>query len=180
MIEYIEKAIELVSERNQFKTPNLLTEEIQHAIIINQEQAIETAEGLCKVLTFWIEAYSKELIDFSFTEYYKLCIDKGYIVQSQSGLYTWMALSLDDFADRFDIEISEIGSFRKFCNYKKNDEFLGTLRIKSKSGGLHSLVAFRNQAGQLKIADTSSRGIDVDLHKHINENNFKYFTEMIV
>ena len=178
MIEYIERAIDLVRERNQYKTPNLLTAEIQDALILNESQAIDTAKKICKVLTFWVEGFSKDLIDMDFTEFYKHCIDQKYIVQDSKGLYVWMALSFEDMAEKFDIEVNTIDNFRAFTKYKNKDEFLGVIRIKSASGGKHSIITYRNSGNKLKISDTYRRGIDVNFFDYITEDNFLYFNEM--
>ena len=175
MIKAIETANDLVRRYSQIKTPNELTDQIQKGIVLNQDQACETAEGICKAVTFWIEAYSKDLIDMPFGEFYGYCCQKGYITKSDmTDLYTWVALSIEDLADKFDISVDRIKDFRQLERFEK-DEWLGTVR---KFRSWHSMIAFRNMDGKLRLSDTWNRGIDKPFFDYINEDNFKYLTIM--
>ena len=175
MIKAIETANDLVRRYNQFKTPNELTDQIIEATGITQDKACDTAEAICKVVTFWIEATAKELIDMTFSEFYKHCIKKGYITRSEkTGLYTWMALSVEELAKKFDIMVDKISDFEEIGNIS-NDEWLGTVR---KDHSWHSMICFKNLDSRMRISDTSKRGIDQPFYKSIDEDNFKYITIM--
>jgi hypothetical protein len=175
----IERAIELVSARNQYRTPNLLTDEIQEGANVSQEVAVRTARGICKILTFWIEAHSKDLIDESFPEFYSDCIRKGYITKSGSGIYTWMALNIEPLGALYNIDVNTVNSFEEFAEYKRDEVFLGTVRI-SAGSGLHSIVCGRNAGGFARLHDTSTRGTDENLFEFVTPDNFKYFTEFVI
>lgn len=178
MVEYIEKAIDLTKKYNQFKSKNDLIIDIVNVIDnINESQAEATAGAICKVITFWIEAYSKELIDLEFIEFYDNAIQNKEVVRDKDDKYVWCSLELEDWGEKYDITINRIKSFNQFVNYKRDSEFLGIVRIETK-GGYHSIIAYRDASGKLKISDTGRRGIDVNLFDYVNEENFKYFTEM--
>lgn len=179
MIEYIEKAIDLTKKYSQLKSKNHLIMDIMNVCECDEDTAEETAEAICKVVTFWIEAFSKELFDYEFIEYYQKCLDSDYVIKDKRGYYTYLALTLAQLAEKYDFEIKEINSFQEFCNYKKNEEFLGIVRIKTKSG-MHSIICYRDASGKLKLSDTWDRGYDVDFFKFVNEDNFKYFTELSI
>lgn len=179
MIEYIETAIDLTKKYNQFKSKNDLIIDIVNVTDADEIQAESTAASICKVLTFWIEAYSKNLTDYEFIEFYDDCITHGYVIKDKKGFYTYLALSLDKLAEKYDISLYKINSFKDFVNYKRNDEFMGTVRIE-KNDNMHSIICYRDAGGKLKISDTGRRGIDVNLFDFINEDNFKYCTIMEV
>ena len=175
MIKAIETANDLVRRYNQFRTPNELTDEIQRATDINQDEACETAEAICKVETFWIEAFSKGLTDMAFFEFYEYCIKHGYVVKSgKTGLYAYLALSVEDLADKFDIAVDKFSDFREVEKIDPN-EWLGIVR---KDHSWHSMICFKNMDSKLRISDTSKRGIDKPFFDYITEENFKYITIM--
>src|SRR5690606_22720439 len=112
--------------------------------------------------------YSKELIDIDFPEFYKNCIDEKYVVKDKHGFYTYLALTLEQLADKFDIQLYEIKTFPELQSYCRNEEFLGTVRIE-KNNNMHSMICYRNAAGKLRISDTGRRGIDINLFDYVNE-----------
>ena len=179
MVEYIEKSIDLTRNYNQFKSRNDLICDIIDVLDVTEDIAEDTAAAICKVVTFWIEAYSKGLIDIDFPEFYKKCIDEKYVVKDKHGFYTYLALSLEQLADKFDIQLYEIKTFPELQSFCRNEEFLGTVRIEKKNN-MHSMICYRNADGRLRISDTGRRGIDVNLFEFVNEENFKYCTVMEV
>lgn len=179
MIEIITKASELVQRFNQINTPNELTEEIQIATGCTEADAIKTAKTICKVICFYIEAYSKGFIDTSFSEFYRECIRRKYIIKNRvDGAYTYLALTLFDMSKRFDIPLHEEYNFERFCEYSPDDEFIGTVRI-DRYGSMHSMICYRDLSGKLKLDDTYRRGIGVNFFDFVDDRNFKYYTEFV-
>lgn len=177
----INKLNEDVQIRNQFpKKPNLLTNELITATGFDSKKAMKLQQSVCKALTFWLEGFNKNLLNLDFTAYYKKCIDNNWIRKDDA----WLNLEFGfvdnvlktEFADKFNIKVFGINNYDEFISWaNKQDHFLGTLRIVSKSGGKHSLETYK-QDSKLYISDTSSRGIGTLFSKEINSKNFIYFT----
>ena len=175
-----------VAIRNQkvFDKSNVLLYELVNATGCTIPQAKDTAASVCKWLTFGLESIAKGLIQMDVQSYFKFCVEQGYVRGSDG----WLNLNYGivdgvfktDLADKFNIQAKAFATYAEFMAYANTQtEFLGTLRIVSKTGGKHSLICYKG-GGNLYISDTSYRGIHVLFSDHIDVNNFIYYTEMIV
>ena len=172
-----------IEQRNQFpQKPNLLTQELITATSFDTKQALKLQSSVCKAITFWFEAKHKSLLDMDFASYYKHCIDNNYIRKEDA----WINLEFGysngilktEYADKFNIGVSGCPDYKSFIEWSKSQtEFLGTLRIVSKTGGKHSLICYK-KADKIFISDTSSRGIASPFDVYITSMNFIYFTSL--
>lgn len=183
MTALIKSLREMIIPRNQFefKSNNVLLGEVKTAFGYNDVDAKIFISSICKLLTFYIEAYVKGFLVIDVVTFLRVCVNSGWVkkedayVNESLGFYD--GVFQKSLAEKFKINAMGIGSYEEFITWSLTQkEFIGTLRIQNKSKtGKHSLIVYKNE-GNMFIDDTSSRGIDEPFEKHINIDNFVYFT----
>lgn len=172
--------------RNQFNYDkhNVLINELIFATGLSKNDAQYCAHSVCKWITFGIEGIYKGLITTDLKTYFKTCIDNGWVRASDGWLFESYGVSEGEFkhtfADKFNIVSQAFATLTEFKAFADTqDDLITTLRIKSFSGGYHSLLCYKINGSQIYISDTSSRGIAQFMDHFINDQNFVYATCMI-
>jgi len=171
--------------RNQFifNSINVLLPEVKTAFGYNDINAKKFIASICKLITFWFEAYYKNLFSYDVISFLRKCVNEGIIRKEDAylneSLGFYDGIFQKSFAEKFNINATGMNNYKNFIIWAlKQKEFVGTLRIiNSKETGKHSLIVYK-QNNSLFISDTSSRGIGVPFEKFINEKNFIYFTSL--
>ena len=171
--------------RNQFKydANNVLLDELTYATGLTGDAVKRLATSVCKEITFGLEAIAKGLIKTDIKTYFKDCVDKGYVRKEDGWLNESWGISNGvfehSFGDKFNITAQAFASYNEFIGYANTqDNLVCTLRIKSMTGGYHSLICYKLNGSQLYISDTSSRGVAVLFDHFINASNLIYITCM--
>jgi len=176
-----------IATRNQFvfDSKNLLLKEVKTAFEFNDIQAKKSIGSICKLITFGLEAISKNLIEDSVIAFLSKCKNNHWIKPEDSyllesfGFYDGVFQIL--FAKKFGIDVIGSNNYEEFITWSLTQtEFIGTLRIiNAKKTGRHSLIVYKIN-GIMFISDTSNRGIGVLFEDYININNFIYFTSLCI
>lgn len=171
-----------VKKRNQFVfgKENVILPEVKTAFGYKDVQAKRFISSICKLITFWFELNSKELSTLDVVGFLRKCVAEGWVRKEDAyineALGYYDGVFLKTLATKFGVDAIGVNGFQEFLDWAETQgDFVGTIRIISKSGGRHSLICYK-QNGKLYISDTSSRGIGVDFFKHINKDNFVYYT----
>ena len=173
-----------VKKRNQFvfDKANILLPEVKTAFGYNDVQAKKFISSICKLITFWFELNSKELSTLDVVGFLRKCVAEGWVrkddayINESLGYYD--GVFQKTLATKFGVDAIGVNGYDEFIKWADaQGDFVGTIRIISKTGGRHSLICYK-QNGKLFISDTSSRGIGVDFHIHINKENFVYYTQL--
>jgi len=174
-----------IKKRNQavYDKINVLLPEVKTAFGYNDVQAKRFISSICKLITFWFELNYKGLSTLDVVTFLRKCVAEGWVrkddafVNESLGFYD--GIFLKTLATKFGVDAIGVNGFDEFLAWAETQgDFVGTIRIISKSGGRHSLICYKLN-GKLYISDTSSRGIGVPFEKHINKDNFIYFTMLM-
>lgn len=150
---------------------------IKDAGVKNPERAARSA---CKLICFYIELFVKNLTMLDFTTFIKECIDNGFVRAEDFWLNSTQADMLKHFCPS--ASFNETYSYDEYIRLVKKGRFMGTVRIftgltdngKKKK---HSIISYSDPATRIPVlADTSYRGIHEPVDKHIDKDNFSYFT----
>lgn len=174
-----------IAIRNQFifNSKNILLNEVKIAFKFDEIQAKKSIGSICKLITFGLEAISKNLIKDDVIAFLIICKDNHWIRPEDSYLLEsfgfYDGVFQISFAKKFGINVIGSNNYEEFITWSLTQiEFIGTLRIiNAKKTGKHSLIVYKTN-GVLFISDTSNRGIGVPFENYITINNFIYFTSL--
>lgn len=176
--EQINLIIRLVIELSQ-KNPKNLIKAIKATEVVDDPATAATSA--CKIICFYVEAFTKGFIKNTFTEFIKHCVENGTINAEDFWLNKLPKDMLKEYSPA--ASVMRTDSFAEYKRLMSKGNIIGMLRIitgKDANGNdkKHSIMSY-SLDGKAMIADTSYRGVGVDAYKYVDEKNFVYFEYMV-
>lgn len=169
MMEEITLLHDYVKNYSQKNPASELYKELE--TIFPPSEASACGATSCKVLTFWIEATVKKLMEISYVDYFRKLIDDRLATPENA----YLLIDLESLAGEFKIEIATYSDYQEIFNYRTGEFWYGTLRFRP-NGGWHSMIIYNTPGEGIKTADTSYRLFGSDTGKYLTKRNFKYLT----
>lgn len=144
------------------------------------EDPERSADSACKLICFFIELVSKGIYGDDFIEFIKKAVNDGSLRGKDFWLNETQTQMIKHYSDT--AFVVEVNSFDKYMELLSIKRIIGTVRIltgKNSEGKdtKHSIISYCDPGSAIPvISDTGKRGIKERVSKHIDKNNFLYFT----
>lgn len=162
--EKVKKMNDFIESHKQFAADSLLYNDIMEALGCNHAEAKFFAGLMCNVVSFYAILYSMGYLSLSFSDFLKDLIAHNDVTKQRP---YWINSIKENIINRLKIPIQlEI--------YKiEQEKPIGFYQIKiSNYKGTHFMAGYvENENEELKISDTSFRGIGIGIEKGLAKDN---------
>jgi hypothetical protein len=177
MYDLIDK---LCTEYTQEK-PSRMDADIMTALKCDAKKARYLAVRACKVFCFWLELYTKGMLEMSFAKFFEYGVKGSMIDAENCNMMKTQIDILKIIKTQGHIKgakMDEVNNLEKFKVYNLEENWTGTIRIETGKDKYHSIPCY-NMNGEIKLSDISYRGKRVDpFKKYITAANFRYMTSI--
>ena len=147
-----------ISIRNQFHKSQL-TEDIMQATGCEEKKALEYQKTHCNLLSFWAMLYSQQYTDLSYRDFFKWCMDEGYLGKEGSPPENgYINAKKEDIIRKLEVD-AQIIKYEAFPADRKTGECYQV----SINGNHYFIAAIVNEDKSVDIFDTNDRGCPVEI-----------------
>ena len=169
----INKLNNIIKDYNQFIYSHLI-EDIQSVLFCNRKQAFDFADSHCNPISLYALLYADDKIDISYKQFFRNLLDadfvrkNGFIKVLKEEIYSYYNIPFNNPLTFFE-------DYEDLINpsLRLNPNKFYQLKIKG-----HYMACYVDDNNELRLSDTSTRGINKRAKDFVKQSQFKWLLEI--